>query len=401
MTRALILAGAAEFIARVNVLPGTQVVALPQDTIESGRFDLMRSLDPQALPDLIFFGQDLALDQVLEIARAADERYPSIDLVYVGDLPAADVIEAMRAGIRDIVPLVAPDTHLVEVLRRAEQHRTVDLPPPPPGALPGGKQGVTPEVSRVVTVISPKGGVGKTSISTNLAIGLAEDHPMDVVLVDLDLQFGDVASVLDINPASTMEDALGADAAADTLVLKTLLSVHPAGFHVLCGADSPAANEHVNGAQIKRLLEQLVSQFSWVVVDTAAGLDEPTLAALEVTDDAILVSTMDVSCVRGVRKEVELLNQLGLLPASRVLALNLADRQSGLKVKDVEAVIGLPVESVIPRAPEVQLASNHGQPLMLKGRKKGGPFVKAVAGLVDRLVRDVPPDNKHKRQEVA
>ena len=395
MTRVLILGADDAFAARINVLPSTQIVTLNRDTIESERFDLMRSLDPQRLPDLILFCPELPLGTALPIAVAADQRYPSIDLVLVGDPPAEGIIEVMRSGIRDIVPVDAPDARLVEVLRRADLHKA----PTSAEAAPA-RPSMTPEETRTITVVSPKGGVGKTSIATNLAIGLAENHPMEVVLVDLDLQFGDVAAVLDLVPTATMEHTLGAEAASDNLVLKTMLTVHEAGFYVLPGAESPAANENVDGAQIRRLLEQLSTQFGYIVVDTAAGLDDATLAALELTDDAIFVSTMDVSCVRAVRKEVDLLNELDLLPDSRTLALNLADRQSGMKVKDVEAVIGLPVDVVIPRSSDVQLASNHGTPLMLKGRRKGGPFVKSIWALIERIERQLPA-SKHKRLEVA
>lgn len=224
---------------------------------------------------------------------------------------------------------------------------------------------------------------------------------MEVVLVDLDLQFGDIASTLDLTPSNTMEDALKAEAAADNLVLKTMLTVHPANFYVLCGADSPAANDRVTGGQITRLLEQLSMQFSYIVVDTAGGLSEPTLAALEMTDDAVIVSTMDVACVRGVRKAVELLAELSLLPASRSLVLNLADNQSGMKVKDVEAVVGLPVDVVIPRSSEVQLAANHGTPIMLH-KKKAGPFAKAIRNLISHVEsRGASRRNLHKRLDVA
>jgi pilus assembly protein CpaE len=395
MTRVIILAGSDEFIARVNVHPGTQVVTLPRETIESERFDLMRSLDPEHLPDLVFCC-DIGLDTSLVLASTADELFPTIDFVLVGEQSPEWAIAAMRAGVRDIVPWDMSDAELTQLLRRADL-RTSAAKSPPAVAVSTAVTG-EPRDARVVAVISPKGGVGKTSIATNLTIGIAEKHPMDVVLVDLDLQFGDVASVLDLAPEATMEDALSPAAAADTLVLKTMLTVHPAGFHVLCGSDSPAANEHVAAPQIHRLLAQLASQFSHVVIDTAAGLDEPTLAALELSDSAILVSTMDVSCVRGMRKELELLGHLGLLPETRTLALNLADRQSGMKVKDVEAVVGMPVDVVIPRAPEVQLAANQGKPLMLS--KKAGPFTRAVWALMER-VDNAPPVRKHRRLEVA
>jgi pilus assembly protein CpaE len=308
------------------------------------------------------------------------------------------MVDVMRSGYRDVMPADVAEDRLREVLRRAELHRLRADAPPSIGVAPPL---ASPDESRTITIVSPKGGVGKTSIATNMAIGLAEDHPSDVVLVDLDLQFGDVASTLDLTPAHTIEEALSPSAAADNLIVKTMLTVHSSGFHVLCGAESPAANDEVTGPQIVRLLTQLATQFRYVIVDTAGGLTEPTLAALEVTDDIVLVSTMDVACVRGVRKAVELLSQIGLLPGSRVLALNLASNQSGMKVKDVEAAVGLPVDIVIPRSNDVQLASNHGIPLMLN-KKKGGPFVKAIRTLITHLENlGTPTQRTHKRLDVA
>ena len=398
MTRALILAGSNEFVARVNVLPGTQIVSLTLATIESERFDLIRSLDPQALPDIIFVGQAVPGELALSIGRMTDEVYPSIDLVLVDDIPLDLQVEVLRSGYRDVISAEADEDRLREVLKRAELHRLKADAPASIGSVTAMN---SPDESRTITIVSPKGGVGKTSIATNMAIGLAESNPSDVVLVDLDLQFGDVASTLDLNPAHTIEEALSPSAAADNLVVKTMLTVHPSGFHVLCGAESPAANDEVTGPQIVRLLTQLSIQFRYVIVDTAGGLTEPTLAALEVTDDIVLVSTMDVACVRGVRKAVELLSQIGLLPASRLLALNLASNQSGLKVKDVETAVGLPVDIVIPRSNEVQLASNHGVPLMLN-KKKGGPFVKAIRALITHLEDTGKPARRtHRRLDVA
>jgi pilus assembly protein CpaE len=217
-----------------------------------------------------------------------------------------------------------------------------------------------------LTVLSPKGGVGKTSIATNLAVALAQQSPMEVVLVDLDLQFGDVSTVLDLRPSHTLEDAFG-PGARDNLLLKTYLTVHTAGFFVLCGAESPAANDHVTSEQV-----------------------------------TVLVSTMDIACLRSVRKEVELLSELAILPASRHVVLNFADKQSGLKVKDVEAMLGLPVDVVMPRAKEVPVASNKGVPLVVSSRSN--PFVKSVKALAKKVydrARAAEGKPGHKRLEVA
>ena len=198
-----------------------------------------------------------------------------------------------------------------------------------------------------------------------------------------------------------MEDAF-TSGLQDNLLLKTYLTAHPAGFFVLCGADSPAANDRVTSDDVAALIRQLSGQFRYVLVDTAAGIDEGTLGALEVSDDAIVVSTMDIACLRGVRKEIELLAELGLMPASRHVVLNFADKQNGLRVKDVEAVLGVPVDFVLPRSKDVPAATNKGVPLMLSARSGG--FVKAVKSLAQRIVeraRAVEGKAGHKRLEVA
>jgi pilus assembly protein CpaE len=224
---------------------------------------------------------------------------------------------------------------------------------------------------------------------------------MEVVLVDLDLQFGDVSTVLDLRPSHTLEDAFG-PGAQDNLLLKTYLTVHSAGFFVLCGAESPAANDHVSAEQVVALVRQLQEQFRYVVIDTAAGIDDATLGALEASDDAVVVSTMDIACLRSVRKELELLGELSVLPPSRHVVLNFADKQSGLKVKDVEALLGVPVDFVLPRSKDVPVASNKGVPLVIGS--KSSPFAKTVRTLAKKIydrARAAEAKPGHKRLEVA
>ncbi len=89
----------------------------------------------------------------------------------------------------------------------------------------------------MITVVSPKGGVGKTTVSTNLAVGLAGAAPQSTVVVDLDIQFGDVATALALTPEYTLPDAVHGRASEDTMVLKTFLTQHPSGLYAVCGAD--------------------------------------------------------------------------------------------------------------------------------------------------------------------
>jgi pilus assembly protein CpaE len=164
-------------------------------------------------------------------------------------------------------------------------------------------------------------------------------------------------------------------------MLKTYLAAHSSGLWVVAAPDSPAAADAIEVSQIQDLLRVLSRAFRYVVVDTGPGLDEPTLAAMEVASDAVFVSSLDISGVRNMRKEIEILGTVGLLPKRHQLIVNMADRRSGMKPEDVSTVVGLPVKAVIPRSSDVLLASNTGVPLLTK-KKQGGAAAKSMRGFV-------------------
>lgn len=380
---------------RVGAAIGHRAVALSAAAVAGPTVSLLRGMDAERLPGVIVFTEDVPFERTLAMAQEVRAVRPDVVMILVSRGDASSLIEAMRAGIRDVTPSLEEPAFLANVRSLLDAQDASGAAATPAAAAP------VDFASRTVTVVSPKGGVGKTSISVNLAVALAEQSPMDVVLVDLDLMFGDVSTVLDLRPSHTLEDAFGA-VGRDSLLLKTFLTVHERGFYVLCGAESPAANDKVTGPQVADLIRQLQTQFRYVVVDTAAGLDEATLAALEVSHDAVIVTTMDMACLRSVRKAVELLGELSLLPSSKYVAVSVADKQSGLRIKDVEAVIGVPVDVVLPRTPEVQAAANRGVPAITA--IKGGPFVKSIRSLAKRIfdrAREMESKPGHRRLEVA
>jgi pilus assembly protein CpaE len=236
---------------------------------------------------------------------------------------------------------------------------------------------------RVITVASPKGGVGKTTVATNLAIGLTSSAPQSTVLVDLDVQFGDVASALNLAPEYSLVDAAHGPASEDTIVLKTFLTQHPSGLFAVCGAENPAAGDTVTGADVSRLLAALSREFRYVVVDTAPGLSEQTLAALDRATDVVMLSSMDVPGVRGLRKELDVLRELCMIPAGRHVVMNFADPKGGLSVRDVETTIGTGVDVVLPRSKAAPASTNAGVPLLQSGQRD--PMTKELRRLVSRF----------------
>jgi pilus assembly protein CpaE len=387
MTNILVLAANADLTRQIQAIPGHTVVLVGREQVDHiTRLDGAESvlgLDPENMPAIVILGDEIPVGEALSIAQNLDTDFPAVELMLIAKADTELALRAMRVGVREIAePTIAGD-ELKVLLHRASGNVSNRLK----SHLGGGDGPDLVRDSRVIVIASPKGGVGKSTIAANLAIALAATAPMETVLVDLDVQFGDAASLLNLQPTHSIADAFGTTAALDTLILKTFLTVHPAGFYVLCGSESPTFSDKVSGAHIKRLLHQLSAQFRNVIVDTSAGLNEHTLAALEAASEVILVSSMDVSSIRSVRKAVEVLSELNLLPMSRHVVLNFADRRSGLSVRDVEAVIGMPVDVAFPRSADVPVCGNRGEPFMLK--KRGGPIAKSMNVLVGRLNGDL------------
>ncbi|WP_456695279.1 AAA family ATPase [Aeromicrobium sp. P5_D10] len=397
MSIALIVGGGDDLARRMSDVIGHPTVALGAESVVVEGASLLRGLDAATLPEAIVFTDAVPLARSLAMADEIRAVRPDIDMVLIAAAEREIMRDAMRAGIRDVGPSIDDPALLAGLRDRLDARSGIARL----AAAAPVQQAPVDFSSRTIAVVSPKGGVGKTSVASNLAVALAQLSPMEVVLLDLDLQFGDLSTVLDLKPIHTLADAFGT-AARDNLLLKTYLTVHSAGFYVLCGADSPAANDKVEGEQVAQLIRQLQDQFRYVVVDTAAGLDDATLAALDCADDVVLMSTMDVACLRGVRKEIELLTELSLLPESRHVVLNFADKQTGLRVKDVEAMLGMPVDFVIPRAKEVPAAANRGVPLLASA--KSGPFVKTIKAMSKRIydrARAAEEKQGHRRVDVA
>ncbi|SDP37554.1 pilus assembly protein CpaE [Arthrobacter sp. ok909] len=327
-------------------------------------------------PEVLILGPDLPVGDALRLATVFDVQLPELSIILVGEPDPDFVLLAMRAGIRDLLSPNADAAQIRVLLERACQsfaskYRTAG------GQQPDGSSG------QVIGVFSPKGGVGKTTIATNIAIGLGQIAPMSVVIVDLDLQFGDVASGLYLRPEHTVTDAVSSSASHDSLVLKAFLTVHSANIYALCAPRSPVEADFVTAEQITRLLQQLAEQFQYVIVDTAPGLPEIGLAAMEQCTDIVWVTAMDVPSIRGLRSGLDILGRLDLLPETRHVVLNMADSKSGLSVQDVEATIGAPVDVSIPRSKAVAFSTNRGIPVLQDGRKD--PAVKGLRQLVERF----------------
>jgi pilus assembly protein CpaE len=343
----------------------------------------LEELGAAARPEVVMLDSGKDPQPALQLAADFYARFPGVSVILVTDAAPEVTLAAMRAGVRDIVHPAAETADLRLTLARAaaaaqalrRETETSDAVPTQHG--------------RVITVASPKGGVGKTTVATNLAVALAQQQPSSTVLVDLDLQFGDVASALDLEPEYCLPDAVRGPAARDTMVLKTFLTLHSTSLYVICGARSPADADSVTAEDVTRLLQMLVTEFAYVVVDTSPGLSEHVLAVLDETTDLVLVTSMDVPGVRGLRKELDALTALGMPTEARHIVVNFSDARGGLSVTDVEATLGTTVGTLVPRSKVVLESVNQGVPLLqAKGRD---PMSKELQRLAARYASPEAP----------
>jgi pilus assembly protein CpaE len=391
MSRFIAITAVRDFESRVRqAITGAlhgELQTLSPDVLKGGSDDVFKQLNG-APPEVLILGPGVAPEDALKLATVFDLQFPEVSLLLVAEPTPELVLRAMHSGIRDVVTSEIGVNDLRVLLERsclASASRRRGM-----AAAPESGQ----ERGRVIAVMSPKGGVGKTTVATNLAIGLSKVAPMGVVIVDLDLQFGDVASGLLLEPEHSITDAVHGSASQDSMVLKAFLTVHPAGIYALCAPRTPAESDYITADHVSRLLNQLASEFKYVVVDTAPGLGEHCLATLEQATDGVWVCGMDVPSIRGLHKCFSVLRELQLLPQGRHTVLNFADRKSGISVQDVEATIGVPIDAVIPRSRTLPFSTNRGVPVLQSNTREAAS--KGLKKLVDRFDPELPASTQRK-----
>jgi pilus assembly protein CpaE len=371
MSRVVLIGGDSVLEHQARRLLGDDVVALAP---ASSDVIVTRLIWLDRRPELVVLGTGMPTDLALSLARTVREL---ADVVALATDEPEIRSAATAAGIDEFLS-ASPDLEEFDALLDRARHRVAKV-----RGIADGRQAEPVRPGRIVVVTSPKGGVGKTTVACNLAIGLAENDPGQVVIVDLDLQFGDVATVLGIEARHSVLDALGKSAARDDFIMRTFLVEHPDGISVLTAPESPATADRVEAGRVGHLLRQLASRYHHVIVDTAPGLGDHALAAIEQAAAIVAVVGPDVTSVRGLRKSFDLLRELQLLPASHPVVLNGVDRGAGMTAEDAETVLGVRVEAAIPRRRAVVIAGNRGVPV-LRGAPRD-PASRALRSLVRRL----------------
>lgn len=285
-----------------------------------------------------------------------DRRHPELGVLVIGpNATSDDIVQLLRCGARDVLTDDS-DGAIQDAIRTtsrlAEDRRLVMA----------DRTGLE---RRVVVVAGPKGGAGKTTFASNLAYGVAARHPGRALLIDLDLQFGDAASALGLEPKHSLVDAAALET-GERSALKVFLEIHESSLALLAAPTSLNDSDQVQTDDVKRVMAAFIEEFPFVVVDTAAGIDSAALTAMEFATDIVIVTTPEVPAVRAAKRALDALDSIGMLAPRRHFVVNRAGSKVGLSTRELEETVGMEASFEIPSSRSFPIAANEGVPLLMR-----------------------------------
>ncbi len=327
--------------------------------------------------------------QVILHGTTATDHVPTSEIEAIRGVTAAPIVlvtsasanailsEALAAGIFDVVLLPQLTDGIVFTIKKAHSLAAGR----PAGAATKSSSAIE---GKVVTFFSPKGGAGKTVLACNLAATFARQQQRKTLLLDLDLQFGDAAIMMGIEPEKTIYDLVMARRELDSDSLAGYVTAHSSGVHVLPAPLRPEDAELVTEERLGHLFAVAKESYDVIVVDTPPFFHGPVLSTLDRTDQLVLVASLDVPSVKNVKLTMQTLDLLHYPKERRHLLLNRSGSKVGLKPQEVERALGMKVEFEVPVDREVAVSVNRGVPLVLSNPRSG--VGKALQEMADKLV---------------
>jgi pilus assembly protein CpaE len=320
----------------------------------------------EARPDIVLVGcwshSEPALGVIRDIvARRADT---PIVVLYQGN-PNGFMDPAFDAGADDLITLPAPPTQLAFSLEKVLVRRRG----PAQGAL-----------SPLIAILGPKGGTGKTLTACNLAVALAARHARPVV-VDLDLQFGDVGLALGIRPTRTIYDLAVSGGTLDGEKVDSYLVEHESGARVLMAPIRPDQAAAVNISFLRRVFEILRSSYDFVIVDTPPAFTPEVIASIDASSDLCVVGMLDALSLKDTKIGLETLSQMGYELDAIRLVLNRADTSVGIAQHEVEHLLGKAPDVLVPSDRAIPRAITDGQTVVETAPRSGA--ARAFVGLAE------------------
>jgi len=303
--------------------------------------------------------------------EAISQEVPASQVIMMSVQGEADYLRrSMLAGAREFLIKPFSSDELVSSIRRvyelgAAQRARYQAPAPPISATAQRQPPSPEELGKIISVFSPKGGTGCSTIATNLAIALQTETEARVVLVDGSLQFGDIAVLLNLKPVRTIADLVPHMSELDGDLIHSVMIPHPSGIKTLLAPPRPEMADLVVPDHMKRILEELKKTFDFIIVDTWTSLHDLVLTIMDVSDRIVLITTPDIPSIKNTKLFFEVTEALGYPPEKVFLTINKVDRRSSIRAEDIETGIRHPVAATLALDERVATpAANQGAPFV-------------------------------------
>jgi len=332
-------------------------------------------------PVVAVFGPGFVSPMGFEHVHRITGAHPELGAVFaVNELSTEVLQQALRAGARDAVVIGG----------EASLHQSVDrvgelLAGATPRVAANSPTTLSGEPGRLIVVFSTKGGVGKTCVAINVAVAMAKRSPEPVILVDGDLQFGDVSVMLGLPPQHTVLDAAAAAQYGDMELVQQLAARHhQSGLLVLPAPIEPMPTDAMLPGEMVNICAALQQVAGHVVVDLPSLQNEYVLALIEAADEVLLVGSMDIPSIKNIKIGMQSLDLNSIAGSKIKLVLNHANAKVKLDVKEVERVLGLSANFPIPDDIAVPISVNAGVPVILDEPK--APVSRALDRIAESLL---------------
>ena len=334
-------------------------------------------------PQVVILGMEEPVARPLRCIEALTLTAPSLPILVVSSLGDREHLrKAMQAGARDFLvkPVRAPDLEAaVANLLEAGSRRQA--------ALEGGAKHLTH--GEVICIYGVKGGIGKTSLAVNLAAAITQQTKQRVGVLDLDLQLGDTAVLLNVLPEYTIADAAASAERLEPELLRSLMWPDPSGIFLLPAPLRPEEAEEITAEQVKRILTVMAQTFDYVLVDTPPMMSDQVAAALDQSTLVLLLTSQEVLALRRTKVALQLLRSWGYSEDKVKLVLNHAYSMNGAGVGDIEAGLEYKVFWQVPNDGAVATALKVGLPFVSaypnsKAGRAVADLARAISGLEQR-----------------
>ena len=341
----------------------------------STSLDDLEILLDERISSLVLIGPSYKLEDIEQLLKSYYTSLRFTKIILLVRETSADILKkAIKLNIYDVLEIPFTHNDIKEAIKRAEENMEDKK-----------------AVSKRITVFGTKGGVGKSFLAINLAVGLMDKNKKRVSLMDTNYQFGDIALMLDLHPKYSVYDILPVIEQLDSKILDSFLTTHSSGVKVLpAPLDISTSLQGVNSKTTMKILDTLSRMSDYMVIDTSSYFSDDVLNIFKDTDYLVIVSSKDTPSIKNLKIALQILEQIKFPEENTYIILNRADSIVGITIEEIEETIQRKIDVAIPSDRIVPISVNKGVPLIM-----GAPR-SAVTKSIYKLIKIITENKKRK-----